>query len=200
MDFGFENPNGSSGGAPSAHAASHKAGGSDALLASPGAIGGGTASTVRGTTITATTGFVGDGSQLTNLPAGGGAAKLLARAGFATGGSIAQWNIFGTLFGGATYSPNNSSNVLGAALLPLLHSPDGGDYTIRAEYDADDDVVVTPRIRHSNGTETDASPVTLLAANADQEFSVTLAAGDTLGLHFAPANTVVTYNYLYLFL
>ncbi len=61
----------SGGGAPSAHADSHKAGGSDPLLASPGAIGGGTANTIRGTTITATTGFVGDGSQLTNLPGGG---------------------------------------------------------------------------------------------------------------------------------
>lgn len=59
------------GGAPSAHADSHKAGGSDPLLASPGAIGGGTANTIRGTTITATSGFVGDGSQLTNLPGGG---------------------------------------------------------------------------------------------------------------------------------
>ena len=43
------------GGAPSAHAGSHKAGGSDPLLAAPGPIGGGTADTMRGTTITATT-------------------------------------------------------------------------------------------------------------------------------------------------
>ena len=67
-----EAPSGGGGGAPSAHADSHKAGGSDPLLASPGAIGGGTANTIRGTTITATTGFIGDGSQLTNLPGGGG--------------------------------------------------------------------------------------------------------------------------------
>lgn len=130
---------------------------------------------------------------------GGAPLQLSPRAGFATGGSIAQWNIFGVLTPSATYAPNNASNGVGAALLPLLYSPDGGDYTVRAEYGADGDVVVTPRIRHANGTETDAATVTLLAANADQEFTVTLAAGDTLGLHFAPSAIVVTYNYLYLF-
>ena len=62
----------SSSGAPSAHAASHKAGGSDALLAAPGEIGGGTPAAITGTTITATGGFVGDGSGLTGLPSGGG--------------------------------------------------------------------------------------------------------------------------------
>ena len=72
------------GGAPSAHADSHKAGGSDPLLASPGAIGGGTANTIRGTTITATLGFIGDGSQLTNLPGGGGGDSVTTLADGAT--------------------------------------------------------------------------------------------------------------------
>ena len=68
--FGIEPPRTSSG-APSAHAASHKAGGSDALLAAPGPIGGGTPNTIDATTVTATE-FIGDGSQLTNLPSSGG--------------------------------------------------------------------------------------------------------------------------------
>jgi len=81
--FNVEPPRAGSGGAPSAHAASHKAGGSDALLAAPGPIGGGTPNTIDATTVTATE-FIGDGSQLTNLPAAGGGDTVTTLADGAT--------------------------------------------------------------------------------------------------------------------
>jgi len=81
--FNVEPPRASAGGAPSAHAASHKAGGSDALLAAPGPIGGGTPNTIDATTVTATE-FIGDGSQLTNLPAAGGGDTVTTLADGAT--------------------------------------------------------------------------------------------------------------------
>jgi hypothetical protein len=53
-------------------------------LSAPGAIGGGTPAAITGTTITATGGFVGDGSGLTGLPSGGGGDAVTTLADGAT--------------------------------------------------------------------------------------------------------------------
>ena len=192
MDFGFENPNGGSGGAPAAHAVSHKAGGSDALLASPGAIGGGTASTVRGTTITATTGFVGDGSQLTNLPAAGGggpphAARLTMA--FEQGGTIAAWQGYPLIAtGSVSYAPYGGTRAEGAADFATLIANEDGTYRVSFVYDADDDINVAVRVRPSGGSYSRLRYEVLDLAENSASFTVDLTAGDSLSLHFAPAS------------
>lgn len=187
--FNVEPPRAGSGGAPSAHADSHKAGGSDALLAAPGPIGAGTASTVRGTTITATTGFVGDGSGLTGLPSGGGpphAARLTMA--FEAGGTIAAWQGYPLIStGSVSYAPYGGTRAEGAADFATLIASQAGTYTVSFVYDADDDIQVAVRVKPSGGAYSRLRYETLDLADNSASFTVVLAAGDSLSLHFAPA-------------
>lgn len=186
--FSVEPPRASSG-APSAHADSHRAGGSDALLSAPGAIGGGTPAAITGTTITATGGFSGDGSGLTNLPGGGGGggghAARLAIA-FETGGNIAQWQGYPILTSSVTYSPYGSTKAKGAADFELVAAAAAGDYPVQIVYATDTDILVTIRVRSALGVWSDYGTQTLGTADNRKNFVVTLTAGQSYGLHFAP--------------
>jgi hypothetical protein len=174
-----------SGGGGGAHAATHKAGGADPLLAAPGAIGGTTPAAITGTVITATSGFVGDGSGLTGLPSGGGHAARLTIA-FETGGSIAEWQGYPVWTNGVTYGPYGGTRAKGAADFELVAAAAAGDYPVQIVYSTDTAILVTIRKRAANGTWSDYGTQTLATADNRKNFTVTLAAGEGYGLHFAP--------------
>ena len=138
----------------------------------------------------------------TDLGGGGGATAPVStalRLYFVTGGSIAQWNGFPSFPYQATYLPSNGTTSTSGPFYPFVYSENGGDVTAHFEYESDVDVVVTPRIMHADGTLSTASTGTLPTADVAADITVTLAAGDSLGFHFAPSGGVVTYNYLKLF-
>jgi hypothetical protein len=174
-----------SSGAPSAHADSHRAGGSDALLSAPGAIGGGTPAAITGTTITATGGFVGDGSGLTGLPSGGGGHAARLTIAFETGGNIAQWQGYPILTSSVTYYPYGTK-AKGEVDFELVAAAAAGAYPVQIAYSTDLDILVTIRLRAANGTWSDYGTQTLTVASHRKNFVVTLADGEGYGLHFAP--------------
>ncbi len=179
------------GGTPSAHAASHKAGGSDALLAAPGPIGGDTPNTIDATTVTADE-FIGDGSQLTNLPGGGGdgpphAARLTMA--FEGGGTIAAWQGYPLIAtGSVSYAPYGGTRAEGAADFAVLIAKGAGTYTVSFVYDADDDIKVAVRVKPSGGAYSRLRYETLSLNDNSASFNVDLPAGGSLSLHYAPAS------------
>lgn len=120
--------------------------------------------------------------------AGGGApVGLRLVAEFGTGGSIAEWQSVPVLNNIVTYGLAGSSRSKGAFDYPLIVAPADGDYTVRIDYGSDVNIVVTPRVRQAAGTSwADRGSITLLAAQVRRTFTVTLAAGEALGLHNAP--------------
>ena len=118
---------------------------------------------------------------------GGHAARLTIA--FETGGSIAQWQGYPVWTNGVTYGPYGGTRAKGASDFELVAAAAAGDYPVQIVYATDTDILVTIRVRSALGVWSDYGTQTLAVADNRKNFVVTLTAGQSYGLHFAPTNS-----------
>jgi hypothetical protein len=127
---------------------------------------------------------------------GGGAQALVPLFLWEGGGGIYAWTVW--QFGGTTsvsYAPIGGTSVVGAHDYILHYSASGGTYKVRWEYDADLDILITPRVRAADGTWSSKPTVMLPLDQNAVEFTIELAAGEAFGLHAAPQGGAASFNY-----
>ncbi len=136
----------------------------------------------------------GQATAVTPGAAGAPAAQRVVAA-FILGGGIGQWQIWPNIRGDASYWWANGTNPVGAVDTPLLRSPSGGTYSITFRYDSDINILLTFR-KESGGVWSTLSTTTLDAAQVTATATVTLAAGESLGIHANPGGNGSVANLL----
>lgn len=119
---------------------------------------------------------------------------------FESGGTLNQWQSYPTITSTATYLQFPGSSAVGFYEFPLVYSVGGGTYPVVVIWSGDVNILVTIRVRATDGTWSTLRTETLLSAQNRQTFTVALAAGESYGLHFAPSGGTVNLGYWELFL